>query len=71
MAPKKKKSFKRVINQKITQFKSIDEIEKNFILLKLKENNWNREMTAKKIGYGRATLFSRIKKYDKEGYRTK
>lgn len=40
-----------------------EEAEREFILGRLRANNWNYEKTAEEIGVSRATLFNKIKRY--------
>lgn len=44
-------------------FESLDDIEKNHILLMLNKYNWNISATAKALKVDRVTLYNKIKKY--------
>jgi DNA-binding NtrC family response regulator len=48
----------------IKLMKMVSDIEKKWILSKLKESNWNQEKTAKLLGITRKMLTNRINKYN-------
>ena len=43
--------------------KTLEEMEKNAIILVLKENNWNKAKSAKILGIAESTIYEKIKKY--------
>ena len=51
--------------------KMISELEKKWILSKLKETDWNQEKAAKLLGVTRKILTNRIKKYNIKMLRNK
>jgi two-component system NtrC family response regulator len=48
------------------QINSLKEIEKNHILKIYSENNFNKTLTAEKLGIGSVTLYRKLKEYDVE-----
>jgi PAS domain S-box-containing protein len=57
-------SFKKTGNHKSVSSKRIKwvDMEREFILQVLRENNWNRKAAAKELGIGRQTLWRRVKR---------
>jgi DNA-binding NtrC family response regulator len=53
-----------ILSVKVNGKMSLDEIEKNVILSKLKENDWNQTKTANDLNIGMTTLWRKIKKYN-------
>jgi two-component system NtrC family response regulator len=49
---------------KISLTRMISDLERKWILSKLKESDWNQEKTAKLLGITRKMLMSRMRKYD-------
>jgi Nif-specific regulatory protein len=49
---------------KVPLMKMISDLERRWILSKLKESDWNQEKTAKLLGITRKMLTNRIKKYN-------
>lgn len=47
----------------LTTDKTMAELEKEYIIKVLKENNWNRTRTARILGIERVTLYNKIKSY--------
>ncbi|MCO5143657.1 MAG: sigma 54-dependent Fis family transcriptional regulator [Oligoflexia bacterium] len=43
--------------------RSLEEMEREFILLSLERNGWSRSVSAKELGIARSTLFEKMKKY--------
>jgi transcriptional regulator with GAF, ATPase, and Fis domain len=48
---------------KISLTRMISDLERRWILSKLKESDWNQEKTAKLLGITRKMLTSRMRKY--------
>lgn len=48
---------------KVPLIKMVSELERKWILLKLKETGWNKEQTAKLLGLTRKMLLNRLEKY--------
>jgi len=44
--------------------RSLKDLEKNYILSRLEDNNWNISKTAKELDIDRATLYNKIKRYN-------
>ena len=60
---KKSEEFARLIQDYLIE-KSIDEIEKEKIVLLLKRTNWNLSRVAKLMGVQRRTIYIKLKKYN-------
>jgi len=45
------------------EVESLQEFEKSLILKTLKENNWNKHQTAKKLKINRSTLYGKMRRY--------
>lgn len=52
-----------ILSVKVNGKMSLEEIEKNVILSKLKDNDWNQAKTANDLNIGMTTLWRKIKKY--------
>ena len=59
----KEESVRKVKEGKIPLMKMVTDLEKRWILNKLKESDWNQEKASKLLGVTRKMLTSRIKKY--------
>jgi transcriptional regulator with GAF, ATPase, and Fis domain len=59
----KEESVREVKEGKIPLMKMVTDLEKRWILNKLKESDWNQEKASKLLGVTRKMLTSRIKKY--------
>ena len=53
-----------ILSVKVNGKMSLEEIEKNVILSKLKENDWNQTKTANDLNIGMTTLWRKMKKYN-------
>jgi len=60
----KEESVREVKEGKIPLMKMVTDLEKRWILNKLKESDWNQEKASKLLGITRKMLTSRIKKYN-------
>jgi DNA-binding NtrC family response regulator len=49
---------------KVSLTRMISDLERRWILSKLKESDWNQEKTAKLLGITRKMLMSRMRKYN-------
>lgn len=58
-------------NRKIMNFKSLEDLEKTYILRTLKGNGWNKARTYKELGIAKSTLYLKINQYRQEGYSIK
>lgn len=59
-----KENSNKVLSIENEKFYTLEELEKNEIIRAIAENNRNLTKTAKTLGITRATLYSKIKKYD-------
>jgi two-component system NtrC family response regulator len=59
-----KENIQKVDGGKVRLTKMISDLEKKWILSKLKESDWNQEKAAKLLGITRKILINRIKKYN-------
>jgi transcriptional regulator of acetoin/glycerol metabolism len=59
-----KESISGTKEGKIPLMKMISDLEKRWMISKLKESDWNQEKAAKLLGITRKMLMSRMKKYD-------
>ena len=60
-------SLKRCLLKPVSSKRSMwHDLEREFILQVLKENNWSRNATAKDLGIGRQTLWRKIKRLNIE-----
>jgi two-component system response regulator HydG len=48
------------------EFITLQDYEKDIILKTLKENNWNKHKTAKRLNINRSTLYGKMKRYGLE-----
>jgi DNA-binding NtrC family response regulator len=46
----------------------MEDVERSVILQALKENEFNRTATAKKLGISRRALIYKLKRYQEQGY---
>lgn len=53
-----------ILSVKVNGKMSLEDIEKNVIFSKLKENDWNQTKTANDLNIGMTTLWRKIKKYN-------
>lgn len=60
----KEENIQKEKGRKIRLMKMISDLEKKWILSKLKESDWNQEKAAKLLGITRKVLTNRIKKYN-------
>ncbi len=61
--PKENTNTKQVYANIDEEITSLEELERLHILRILKENNWNRENSARALGISQKTLYSKIKNY--------
>jgi two-component system response regulator HydG len=47
----------------VQEFTTLQDNEKNLILKTLRENNWNKHKTAKRLNINRSTLYGKMKRY--------
>jgi DNA-binding NtrC family response regulator len=50
-------------NVNVDQVRSLEEVEKDYILAVLKLNDGNQTQAAKQLGIGSATLYRKLKKF--------
>lgn len=60
----KEQSLQKGKRGKVQLIKVVSDLENNWIISKLKESDWNKEMAAKLLGITRKMLCNRIKKYN-------
>jgi two-component system NtrC family response regulator len=63
LSDQSQKGEDRPVGGKVPLIKMVSELERKWILLKLKETGWNKEQTAKLLGLTRKMLLNRLEKY--------
>ena len=57
------KTSKSVGGRQLTLKEALEEPEKRILEMALRQNNWNRQATAKALGINRTTLYKKLKRY--------